>query len=199
MLTQEQKLKAFLTAIDDYAEKERSRILADLDSSNRIAVEKAEKKTLDDAYEIINQRTNAVRMQVSRDIAKREAEAKNELIRKRNDIEAEVFAKAASKLLDYAKTDEYASQLERIAEKSAKLLGCSDGTVIFMRCEDIALKNNIIKTFGMNCEVREDDSIKRGGLRFENDEACRAIDATFDSALYSQRDEFAKLSGLKVI
>lgn len=199
MLTQEQKLKAFLAAIDDYAEKERSRILADLDSSNRIAVEKAEKKTLDDAYEIINQRTNAVRMQISRDIAKRESDAKNELIRKRNSIEAEVFTKAAKKLLDYTKTDEYAAQLERIAEKASKLFGGIDSTVIFMRSEDIAFKDRIIKAFGSNCEICEDESVKLGGLRFENDAACRAIDATFDSALYSQRDEFARLSGLKVI
>ncbi len=198
MLTQEQKLSKFLTAIDEYAEKERTRILAELEQSNRIAIEKAEKVTLDDAYEIINQRTNAVRMQVSRDNARRESDAKNDLIRKRNTIEAEVFSRAAQKLREYTKTDGYRTYLENAAKKAAAVLG-SENTVIFMRGEDMALKDDVVSAFGKKCTVCEDESIKIGGLRFENEEACRAIDATFDSALYSQRDEFAKKSGLRVL
>lgn len=199
MLTHEEKLRAFLTAIDDYAEKQRKRILAELDQSNRIAVAKAEKETLDNAYEIISQRTADVRMQVSRDNAKRESDAKNELIRKRNAIEAEVFSRAAEKLREYTKTDAYRSALIKTARKASETFGCTDGTVIFLKDSDMALKDDIAAAFGKKCTVCEDDSIKIGGLRFENEESCRAIDATFDSALYSQRDDFARLSGLKVI
>lgn len=199
MLTQEEKLRAFLTAIDDYAEKQRSRILSELEMSNRLAVEKAEKATLDNAYEIINQRTSAVRMQVSRDIALRESEAKNELIRKRNAIEAEVFSRAADKLRQHTKTDAYLAYLVRCAEKAASLLGDDGETVIFIRSEDKAFENDIISAFGKGCSVCVDESIKIGGLRFENEASCRAIDATYDSALYAQRDRFAEASGLKVI
>ncbi len=199
MLTQEEKLKAFLSAIDDYAEKQRSRILSELEQSNRIAVEKAEKATLDNAYEIINQRTADVRMQVSRDIAMREAEAKHNLIRKRNAIEADIFARAAKKLLEHTKTDAYKAYLTGCASKASSLFENADGTVIFIRSDDISMKDDIISAFGGKCTVCEDESIKIGGLRFENDESARAIDATYDSALYSQRDKFAETSGLKVI
>ncbi len=200
MLTQEEKLQAFLTAIDDYAEKQRSRILSDLESSNRLAIEKAEKATLDGAHEVIDRQTAAVRMQVSRDLAARDAEARNELIRKRNAIEAEVFSRASDKLREYTKTDDYRAYLVRCASNAAGILGAVAGTVIFMRAEDIRFKDEIIAAFGQGlCSVSEDDSIRIGGLRFENDELSRAIDATYDSALYSQRDRFAGSSGLKVI
>lgn len=197
MLTQEQKLSKFLTAIDEYAEKERTRILTELEQSNRIAIEKAEKATLDDAYDIINQRTNAVRMQVSRDTAMRESEAKKELIRRRNEIEAEVFSRAAKKLSLFTETEAYLEALKATAAKVADILG--DGTVIYMRSEDMDLKDTVIDSFGAECSVCVDEAIKLGGLRFENENVCRAIDATFDSALYSQHEKFAKLSGLKVI
>ncbi len=199
MLTQEEKLKAFLTAIDSYAEKQRSRILTELEMSNRLAVEKAEKATLDNAYEIISQRTNAVRMQISRDIAMREAEAKNELIRKRAAIEAEVFSRAADKLRSHTKTDAYRNYLLDCSSKAASILGDAGSTVIFIRSEDIPFKNDIIAAFSKSCVVCEDESIKIGGLRFENEESRRAVDATYDSALYSQRDRFAQTSVLKVI
>lgn len=199
MLTQNEKLKAFLTAIDEYAEKQRARILSDLEASNRLAVEKAEKATLDSAYEVIDRRTTAARMQVSRDIAAREANAKHELILKRNAIEAEVFSRAAQKLLEYTKTEDYRDHLLRSASTAAGLLGSQGTTVIYMRSEDLCFKADIAAAFGSECTVLEDSSIKIGGLRFENDESARAIDSTYDSALYSQRDEFSRMSGLKVI
>ncbi len=199
MLTQEEKLKAFLTAIDEYAEKQRTRILSELEASNRLAVENAEKATLESAYEIIDRRTTAVRMQVSQEIAAREAKARQELIIKRNAIEAEVFARAAEKLTEYTKTEEYCEHLKRSAEKAAKLLGSEGITEIFVCERDLCHKDCIAEAFGRECSVIEDPSIKIGGLRFENDESARAIDSTYDSALYAQRDEFARMSGLKVI
>ncbi len=199
MLTQEEKLRVFLNAIDDYAEKQRSRILSELEMSNRLAVEKAEKATLDNAYEIISQRTADVRMQVSRDNAMRETEAKKELIRKRNAIEAEVFARAAEKLRAHTETSAYHSYLIRCCKKASALFGTDGNTVIFIRSEDKAFENDIISAFGKGCSVCVDESIKIGGLRFENEDSCRAIDATYDSALYAQRDRFAQTSGLKVI
>ena len=199
MLTQEEKLKAFLTAIDEYAEKQRTRILSDLEASNRLAVEKAEKATLDSAYEIIDRRTTAVRMQVNQEIAAREAKARQELIIKRNAIESEVFARAAERLLEYTKTEGYRSHLISSSEKAAKLLGSEGVTEIYVCGRDLCYKDDIAGAFGKECRVIEDPSIKIGGLRFENDESARAIDATYDGALYSQRDEFARMSGLKVI
>lgn len=198
MLTQEQKLNKFLTAIDEYAEKERARILSELESGNRIAIEKAEKATLENAYNIINRRTADVRMQISRKSAMRETEAKNDLIRKRCEIEAEVFKKAAERLSEYIKTAAYRELLMQTATNAAEVLSEGD-TVIYMRGDDIPLKEDIVRAFGKSCTVCVDDGIVIGGIRFENEAMSRAIDASFDSELDSQRDEFAKNSGLRIL
>ncbi len=198
MLTQEQKLNKFLTAIDEYAEKERARILSELESGNRIAIEKAEKATLENAYDVINRRTADVRMQISRDASLRETEAKNDLIRKRCEIEAEVFKKAASKLSEYTKTAAYRELLMQTAANAASILSEGD-TVIYLRSDDMSFKDDVAHAFGKSCTVCTDDGILIGGIRFENEAMSRAIDASFDNELNSQRDEFAKNSGLRIL
>ena len=196
MLTQDEKLKIFLDAIDDYADKQRRKILTELETSNQDAIKRAEKETLSNAYEVINQRTADVKMQISRDIAKRGVDAKRALIEKRMDIEKKVFAKAEKKLLEFAKSDAYREHLLKTAKEAA--INLPDNVSVRLRPADMKFEADVLACFGENCTVSADESIRLGGLYAESKLLGKAIDATFDTLLNNQHDRFEEKSGLSV-
>lgn len=198
MISQEEKLSKFLEAINNYAQEQRQRILAELDARNRAALELAEKETLSDAYRMINQETADVRNSISREVATFELESRKKLLARRGEIEKQVFTKAAERLSGFTHTAEYDRWLEKEAKAVASRFGNGGSTTVRLRSADSSKIELIRCAFGYECTFETDDTIQLGGFIAINSELARVADCTLDAALDSQHDWFAENSGLSV-
>ncbi|MBQ9901775.1 MAG: hypothetical protein IJM51_05250 [Clostridia bacterium] len=202
MLTQEEKLSKFMLAINEYAQEQHDKIMREVEAQNAIELEKAEKEFREESYKTIQRRTGEVRSMISRELAEKESAGKKALLARRNEIEKEVFERAAAKLDEFTKTDAYKTYLRRAAIEARKaFVNCGEehlaSTVIYIRDRDKKCSPLIKTAFG-DCTVKVDPTILLGGLRAENTEIGRVLDVTLDVTLEQQHEWFAENSGLTI-
>ena len=202
MLTQEEKLSKFMLAINEYAQEQHDKIMREVEAQNAVELEKAEKEFREESYKTIQRRTGEVRSMISRELAEKESAGKKALLARRNEIEKEVFERAAAKLEEFTKTDAYKTYLRRAAIEAKKaFIRCGEehmaSTVIYIRDRDKKC-SPLIKTAFVDCTVKVDPDIILGGLRAENTEIGRVLDVTLDVTLEQQHEWFAENSGLTI-
>ena len=202
MLTQEEKLSKFMLAINEYAQEQHDKIMREVEAQNAVELEKAEKEFREESYKTIQRRTGEVRSMISRELAEKESAGKKVLLARRNEIEKEVFERAAAKLEEFTKTDAYKTYLRRAAIEAKKaFIRCGEehmaSTVIYIRDRDKKCSPLIKTAFG-DCTVKVDPDIILGGLRAENTEIGRVLDVTLDVTLEQQHEWFAENSGLTI-
>ncbi|MBQ1441418.1 MAG: hypothetical protein IIZ08_05810 [Clostridia bacterium] len=202
MLTQEEKLSKFMLAINEYAQEQHDKIMREVEAQNAVELEKAEKEFREESYKTIQRRTGEVRSMISRELAEKESAGKKALLARRNEIEKEVFERAAAKLEEFTKTDAYKTYLRRAAIEAKKaFIRCGEehmaSTVIYIRDRDKKCSPLIKTAFG-DCTVKVDPDIILGGLRAENTEIGRVLDVTLDVTLEQQHEWFAENSGLTI-
>ena len=202
MLTQEEKLSKFMLAINEYAQEQHDKIMREVEAQNAVELEKAEKEFREESYKTIQRRTGEVRSMISRELAEKERAGKKALLARRNEIEKEVFERAAAKLEEFTKTDAYKTYLRRAAIEAKKaFIRCGEehmaSTVIYIRDRDKKCSPLIKTAFG-DCTVKVDPDIILGGLRAENTEIGRVLDVTLDVTLEQQHEWFAENSGLTI-
>ncbi len=196
MQSQEEKLRLFLEAINNYAEKQRLNILYDTDQYTSGEIEKAEAEALRDAYIHISNETAEVRASVVRELSSRELAARRRLFEERAAIEEEVFAEAKKRLTAFASGDKYDEYLNRSAQKAAQVLS-AEGVTLRVRPADegkIALLTAVIP----GCAVETDPAIVLGGFTAEDTARGVLIDMTLDSRLEQQRENFRRTAGLTI-
>ena len=202
MLTQEEKLSKFMLAINEYAQEQHDKIMREVEAQNAVELEKAEKEFREESYKTIQRRTGEVRSMISRELAEKESAGKKALLARRNEIEKEVFERAAAKLEEFTKTDAYKTYLRRAAIEAKKaFIRCGEehmaSTVIYIRDRDKKCSPLIKTAFG-DCTVKVDPDIILGGLRAENTEIGRVLDVTLDVTLEQQHEWFAENSGVTI-
>lgn len=196
MQSQEEKLRLFLEAINSYAEKQRLRILYEMEQYTGSELEKAENEALRDAYIHISKETAEVRASVARDLSAHELSARRRLYEERAAIENEVFAEAEKRIRAFAGSDQYEGYLTAAAAKVADIARGGE-TVVRVRPADegrAALLSGLIP----GCSVQTDPSITLGGLTAELCDRGVLLDMTFDSRLAQQREVFRREADLKI-
>ena len=191
------KESKFLDAINQYAEKQKATISAEVEEYKNQRIEQATEQGLSDAYNLIQ-----------RDIAKQKADivietaAKENALRKRQfelrqKIHDEVFKKAWEKLLAFTESDQYADSLKRSAENAKELFGGK--AVVISTAPKDAKYAELIKSVFSEADIREDKDILIGGIKVYCKETGILADDTLDSKLHDQHEWFIEHSGLKVV
>jgi V/A-type H+-transporting ATPase subunit E len=198
--TNDKKESKFLDAINKYAKEQREKIYAETKEFKDKELKKAEDKVLNDAYNLIQNEMMAMKKDITSKISKEEIHARKVLFEKRNTIIGEVFKEAQNKLLSFTHSEKYFDLLQKQAQAILNTLSL-DGTVIFMRKEDL----DIVKSIEQNIKsehvfsFEEADDINIGGLRGYNHEMGLVADETLDTKLELQYYWFQRNSGLTVV
>lgn len=199
MQSQEQKLNIFFKAINEYAEKQRLRILYEIDEQSTTELDRAEKEALSDAYRMIQRETADVRSSIARDLASRELAGRRKLLEQRNEIEKKVFAEAAKRLEKFAASDKYADYLAASAKKAAAAFSkAPQGAIFHMREQDMKYSDAVRKAYGSECEFVSDPEIALGGFIAFNGNIGAAVDATLDTRLEDQHEWFGRNAELPI-
>ncbi len=191
------KTDNFLKAIEKYAEEQRSKIQSEAEDFKERELNKAEEEGLREAYVLIQKKMTNIKTQIAAELSRAETASRRKTFARRQQIEAEVFEKAAAKLAEYTKTEPYAKGLEKSAKSMAKLLNADD-VVLKVRKQDLVHKNKIFLAFGRKCEVVASDEIRIGGLIGVSHQLGLLADETLDSKLEAQHEWFCENAGLKV-
>lgn len=199
MQSEKEKLVQFYNAINDYAKKQRLRILYETEAQNAAELTRAESEALSDAYRMIQRETAEMRASVTKELSSHEYEGRRALFERRVDIEKKVFDEAAEKLSAYTATPDYKNYIYKAVLAAAKTFSSSpDGTVFRVREEDMTFAESINSAYGSKCTIEADSTIQLGGLRALNEGLGIAIDATLDARLEQQHEWFCENADLSI-
>lgn len=198
MAITDEKQDKFYTAINHYAEEQRQKIEDEIAEFKKKELDDAEIEVLTECYRMIQKEMTQMRLGISRDISLKKMDLKRTILEKRQKITDEVFQRAAAKLIDFTKTEEYASFLKKAAGKFASVFR-DPGTVLFLKPGDETFEEAIRGSFAAPCTFQADETIRLGGIRAKNDGMGLAADATLDALLEDQRAWFEEQSGMAVV
>ena len=191
------KTDNFLKAIEKYAEEQRTKIESEAADFKEKELNKAEEEGLREAYVLIQKKMSDIRTQISAELSRAETASRRKTFVRRQEIEKEVFEKAAQKLREYTKTEKYLKSLLN-STKEISMAIQADDVVLKLRKEDLVHKNQIFLAFGRKCEIVETDEIIIGGILGVSKKLGMLADETLDSRLEQQHEWFFENSGLKV-
>lgn len=187
----------FYEAINQYASEQRQKINQEILDYKQKELEKATDQVLQEAYEMIQKEMANMTSSIAREMAKKELEGRQALLKRRKAITEEVFKSAAKKLLDYANGSEYPEYLKKCALKMKPLFTVGD-TVIYLREEDKKYEDLLEPLLG-RCIFRIDRKIRLGGFWAESNTQGIVADETFDSLLENQRKWFAENTNMEIV
>lgn len=116
---------------------------------------------------------------------------------KQQEIRDSVFAKAESRLAEFACGEEYPAFLQQSAKRLLEAL--PEGALhVFLSPRDYAQKARIAPLFPDGTSFSEDASIRLGGLRAVSSDGSVTADDTLDTLLAEQKRRFAETAGLDI-
>ena len=146
------KTDNFLKAIEKYAEEQRSKIQSEAEDFKERELNKAEEEGLREAYVLIQKKMTDIKTEISSELSRAESASRKKTFVRRQEIENEVFEKAAKKLSEYTETSKYVNALEKSAKSVSAVLDCDD-VVLKVREEDLKYKNKIVLAFSSRCSM----------------------------------------------
>ncbi|MBQ7579813.1 MAG: hypothetical protein IJU39_00725 [Clostridia bacterium] len=194
--TESKSLSEFIRAINADADKACESIKNDALKEKRERLNDAAKQLESECLESIAKAEKSVRSEGNKTLTDLENKMRNELIEKRDQISRNVFAKVEAKLSDFVKTDGYRELLKKSAAQIGERIK-GENLIIFARSEDLAYEDDIKKAVGRKCILRQDNTIKLGGLKASTD--IQAADDTLDCRLKNEREWFVNNSELKIV
>lgn len=192
------KTDKFLSAIQKFAEEQKSQVLSEAEEFKIQEIKKAEDEGLKEAFELIQHEMASMRSNISKTNSKKAMEGKKKLFARRTEITSEVFEKAEKKLNDFTKTPDYKKYIITSAKNIFDTLK-SDDVVIYVKSDDMKYAKDIITVFNNKCDVKESNTITIGGLKGHSANLGLVADETLDTKLESQREWFTANCGISVI
>lgn len=194
--TESKSLSEFIRAINADADKACESIKNDALKEKRERLNDAAKQLESECLESIAKAEKSIRSEGNKTLTDLENKMRNELIEKREQISRNVFAKVEAKLGDFVKTDGYRELLKKSAAQIGERIK-GENLIIFARSEDLVYEDDIKKAVGRKCILRQDNTIKLGGLKASTD--IQAADDTLDCRLKNEREWFVNNSDLKIV
>lgn len=192
-MAKDDRISKFVLAITKEAEEQRYLIEQETKAFVDGEMKKAEDDALHESFNLIQHAAANIRSDAGSKISTGKNEYRKKLLLRREEIIAEVLEAVCEKLTAYTKSADYASFLERSAENAAELFG--EGRTAYLRPADMKYADRIAS---MGFEVKADESIRLGGLKFGDSLGFKSADDTFDCRLKVGREWFMKNSGLTV-
>ena len=197
MANSDEKISKFVQAITQYAQEQRDKIHREVEDFKSERLQNAEQEVLRDSYQLIQKERADLRHQMSREMSRRDLEARKELLALRRDMTERIFADAEAALRAYAETPPYIEHLKASLAALAKVLP-AEGTVFEIARRDGALLDILRPLCPPGASIGLADDIVLGGMRGVNAAAGMLADDTLDTRLESQREWFVSQSGLTV-
>lgn len=193
-----QRAGKFQEAIFDYARLQSNQILQEVKQKQEEELQAARAAIEEEIKEYTRVQLEKANSRISREIAHREQDKKQEILKSRQEITDSVFIEAAKRLQAFTQSQEYLPFLQKLAQGARSAFDAQDVVFLYKKGDEIH-QDEIMKAFGRPCSFQEDDSIRVGGLRIKSASLGIVADQSLDSMLADQQEWFALHSDLSVI
>jgi len=197
MTNENEKLEKFKLAVFAEIDIKTTQIQQEAQEYKEQKIEKSKQEQLEKSYFMIQNKSEEIKKQCKREVAKRSLDAKRSLLIKRNEITLRVFENVKNKLLEYTKTQDYKQYLIKTIAEFSKI-NSYESIDILIRSEDMKFSDDIKTAYAKNCNVKEFPSIKVGGFIARNDEIGVYFDETLEKKLEAQKGFFIEHSQLNI-
>ncbi len=189
-----ERLTAFLKTVTDFADAQCSDLEYKAQSFKDKNIVAYEKKAEQNSREYIDYEIGRIKTAVNKTISDYEAEKKSALISLRNQITEDVFNKVKEKITEFKSSADYKPFLLKSAESLKNEIG--DDMVILISIDDMKYADMLSNA--TQCKVKEDSTIRLGGLRAISSDETIMIDDTFENRLAAEHQDFIRKSNLKI-
>lgn len=197
MASIQERFKMIEASVLGDAQAKANALLRQAESYKSAALKKAEDDVLRELYNKIQDEVADIHTSATRTISQQEAQARHDLLLKREEITKNVFYQVKLRLIAYTKTPAYTEMITGLARELAQRYPL-EGSVIMLRQEDYHFAVELDKIFGQKCRILADENIRIGGIKLMNQTAGIFVDETLDSRLEDQKPYFYSNSGLTV-
>lgn len=128
MANSDEKISKFVQAITQYAQEQRDKIHQEVENFKSERLQNAEQEVLRDSYHLIQKERVQLRNRMSREMSRRDLEARKALLAMRRDMMERVFSDAKAALNAYVETPAYVERLKSSLAALVKALP-AEGTV----------------------------------------------------------------------
>lgn len=167
------------------------------DSLRKKALTKAEDDVLREMYGKIQDEITDIRGNATRSVARKEQQARQDLLLRREEITKAVFQTVKTRLQSYAKTDDYREFILELCKDLATRYPL-ENSVVLLRRDDYPMAAELDAIFGRKCRIMADETIQIGGVKLMNQSAGIFVDETLDGRLEDQKPWFYSNSGLTI-
>ncbi len=190
----DERLDIFLKSVTDYADLQCKKL-----------EKSAETQMQKEITEYKKQATEKVRSNTSREIGKiqsaagvkaaeYEAEKRLNLVKLRNELTDGIFADAELKIKEFTASSEYPDFLKQSAQALLQAVGAE--IIFYVRpCDTVYA--DILKEIADGAGIREDSTIRLGGIIATNKNETLRADDTLDSRLSAEKKAFFESTDLK--
>lgn len=183
--------------IEKIADQEEKQILEEAKALEKEAYAQMEAEAKKDAKRQLEKELAAISSKASIDAAANLEKRTKKLVEKRDELVKNIFEQAKNKLIAFVESDEYKDYLIDHIQKIGQeyqMTGC----ILNLRKEDMKYQKELVKAYGFDIEVKDNDQIHLGGFIIENPVTHVVCDETLETALENQKDWFYKTSGLMI-
>ena len=186
----------FLSAIEKYSAQERQAVLQDIQARKAEAVRKAELRGQADSENYIR-KFLASTAEITGEYAIKNIESQSKLFKKRDEMVQQIFSRAFDRLMEFSGSDKYKDALLSYAKEITDKFQ-NNKCVVYLRRDDMKYAEDIKSVFNSEIEIKEDITIRLGGLRAYSKELELVADNTLDSKLEEQKKWFVENADLKL-
>lgn len=197
MQNKEQVFLYMKEEIERLAQIEEEAILAETKELETKAYQQLEEEAKKDASNQLEKELVDISSNASIEASSNSEQRTRKLVEKRDQYVTTIFNQAKEKLVAFVNSKEYKDYMVKHMEEVANQYPMKD-SILYLRKEDISLKEALVKVYGNNITVEISDTITIGGFIIENKETSVVVDESLDFALENQKDWFYKTSGLMI-
>lgn len=197
MYNKEQVFLYMKEEIEALAAKEEESILQVASMLESEMKQQVEAEAKNDVEEQIKRELNEINAKSSLELTNQNIEITKELIKQRDIFVETIFDEAKQKLVDFAASKDYQSFLIKKIQAVTHNYQLVN-PVLQVRKQDLDLKDDLIKAYGKDIDVKINSDIKLGGFIIEDLQMNLVIDETLDLSLVDQKDWFYQHSGLLI-
>lgn len=197
MATIEERYQMIETEIMEDAQAKADKLRAQAEEYRQSALKKAEDEVLQELYSKIQDEISEIRGSTTRSVSQQEAQSRQSLLLKREELTNSVFLHVRKMLLEYTKTPAYQKFMLDLAKEMAKIYPLENSTIM-LKADDYSMASQLDEVFGKKCRILADENIHIGGMKLMNQGAGIFVDETLDSRLEDQKPWFYSHSGLSI-
>ncbi len=194
-MDQSSKLKKFEAAVLDEITVKTQLIKHEAEDFKNSELEKNRDMQLLKSYNEIQQKSQEIKKNLKREVAKFGLDAKRDVLIKRNEITQKVFDSVTKKLLDFYNSDDYDEYIINKLQSFSKANPLSD-VEIHVGERDFNNVQKLKDAYSLPCTFAEDKSIKLGGFIVKGIKDSIYFDETLTNILAEQKEYFIQNSEL---